>query len=147
MADDKLKKKIDSQLGPGYYDFLLKAGMVAGIPQEKLAKELETSVANIEEMKRSYRSELSDLMVHRAIAEQVFQPLANIKMTRILMQILDQIEEDLTMGALPPNVKADVMKFVTRHIAQTKQSDDSDLPEIDNEEIKQRALRLVKETA
>jgi hypothetical protein len=146
MSDDKIKKLIDTQLGEGYYDFILKAGIVAGVPKEKLAKELETSVANIDEMKRAYRAELGDLMVHRAIAEQVFMPLATVKMTKLLMEILTQVEDDLTMGAIPPNVKADLLKFFTKQIAATKLADDSELPELESEEVKERALRLLKET-
>lgn len=146
-SNDKIKKKIDLHLGEGYYDFVLKAGIVAGVPAEKLAKELETSVANIVEMRKEYGKELSDIMVHRAIAEQVFQPLVNIRMTKLMMKLLDQVDEDLTMGGLPPNVKSDLLKFFAKYITNTKTAEASDLPDIDEDEFKERALRLVTETA
>jgi hypothetical protein len=144
-----LKATVDKHLGPGYYDFILKMGVVAGVPTKRLEKELGTTAANIEAMKRDYRSELQDLRVHGIICNQVFDDLVKVRMVRILMKILDQLEEAINFGGeMEISEKIDAMKFMAKYIGDFRAKEESAAkksdPAVDPKELKERALRLLK---
>lgn len=143
-----LKRKIDKQLGKGYYDTILKMGVVAGIPAKRLAKEMETTVANIEAMKREYRDELADLKVHKVICDQIFEELHRIRMTKMQMKLMDQVDDMLDFhgeDSLKPKDRVDLLKFLTKQLQESApergQSAHEDIPQ---EEVEERALRLLK---
>jgi hypothetical protein len=146
-ADKAMRERIDKHLGAGYFDFILKMGVVAGIPKKKLANELGTTVATVEQIKADYREELGALATHRAICDQVFGSLARVRMIRMQMGLLDRIEDLLTFDgddSLKPKEKVDLLKFLSSHLNATKPPEQvGSGVEIPPEEFEAR-LRLLK---
>jgi hypothetical protein len=139
-----LKKRVEKHLGEGYYDFILKMGVIAGIPQKRLARELETTVVNVEQIKRDYATELQDLKIHSMICDQVFGDLSRVTMTQMLMKILERLNSGI--DDLDSKEMIDAMKFIAKHLSDTqkvsaKKEQASDIP---TAEIRERALRVLK---
>lgn len=146
--EQELRAKVDKHLGPGYYDFILKMGVVAGIPDKRLKKELGTTTANIEAIKRDYRKELVELKSHSIICNQVFGDLVKVRMVRMLMMLLDQLEDAIKFGGeMEVADKLDAMKFIAKYISDKQKADESVAPksqDLPQAEVKERALRLLK---
>jgi len=142
-----IKAKIDKQLGHGYYDAILKMGVAAGIPTARLAKEMETTAEDIRLMKLEYRDEISDLMVHRRVADLIYKNIGRARMSKMLMKTMDLLENELSVGGLDPKTLVDLMKFLSKHLDEGRDSREETVGSgpITKEEINERALRLLDE--
>lgn len=143
-SGDRVDKKLEKQLGQGYYEVLLKSGAIVGIPKDRLAKELETSECNIDEMIKDYRVELADLMIHRHVAGQVFEPINRIRMTKMQQVLMDKIEDAIESDEIKPAVLVDLMKFFTKQLNDNTVGSGDKVGDIDDSQLEERALRLLE---
>lgn len=138
----------DKFFGPGYYDFLLKQGLALGVPKDRLAKELKVAISDVEMMFAQYGDEIRELKVAAKVAAKTFEDLQYLRLSKIQMRLLEQLEEKVGAGGgLSPSQSLDFFKYLTNTLLSRTPTGVTDKDEgMTQEEIREKALRLVEAT-
>jgi hypothetical protein len=143
-----LRKIGEKYFGEDYLQFILAAGVACDVSSEVLAKELETTIAAVEEMRAKYRGELTDLRVHASVLAEIYEELSRIRLTNIAMKLQDSLIEDLEGGKLEPKEKSSLLQFLTKSLEAKKVSgrgEEGKTPE-SQKEYHERVRRLAEGT-
>ena len=141
----KLRKIGEKYFGEDYLQFLLAAGVACDVDSVVLAKELETTIAAVEEMREKYKEELLSLKTHSGVVAEVYDSLSKIRLTNIAMKLQDSLLDDLVAGEVDVKTKAVLLQFLTKTLDSTTKVKPAEDVKSDAE-YRERVQRLAEGT-
>lgn len=143
----RLRQIGEKFFGNDYFQFLLAAGVACDVDPQELADELETTVANVVEMRDRYSDELAKVASHSKYTREIFDEISRVKLAQVAIELQDQLFRDLQAGEIETKDKISLFQFLMKTLGSKEALGGSQVktPE-DQKEFEERLARLAEGT-